>query len=78
MGEFYIHIHSFQDLQDFVALATTKPFPIQLSNTSQSANATSFIALVSLDHRRPLRVTADCTDTEFAVLRQQAARFAAK
>lgn len=78
MGEFYIHIHSFQELQDFVALATTKPFQIHLSNNYQSANATSFMALVSLDHRRPLRVTADCTIPEFEVFRQQASRFGAK
>ena len=78
MGEFYIHIHSFQELRDFVDLATTKPFSIHLSNNSQSANATSFMALVSLDHRRPIRVTADCSETEFELLRQQAARFGVK
>ena len=78
MREFCIRIQSLQDVQDFVALATAQPFQIRLSNDYQSANATSIMALVSLDHRRPLHVSADCSDAEFAEFRRQAARFAAE
>lgn len=75
--EFYIRIRSFQEAQDFVKLATVQPFRVFLGNDSQSANATSFIGILSLDHRHPLRVSADCSEKEFSIFRQQAAQFAA-
>ena len=73
--EFQICIRSFQDVRDFITLATTQPFPIFLGNDFQSVNATSYMGVVSLDHRHPLRITADCGEEEFARFRQQAARF---
>lgn len=78
MGEFYIRIRSLQDIQDFVALSTAQPFRVQLGNEYPFANATSFMALVSLDYRRPIRVTAHCSEAEFSEFRKQAARFAAE
>ncbi len=73
--EFQIRIRSFQEIQEFIKLATVQPFRIWLGNDYQSANATSFMGLVSLDHRRPLRVSADCGEEEFARFREKAARF---
>ena len=78
MGEFCIRIRSFQEIQDFIALATAQPFHIELFNDHQSANATSFMGIVSLDHSRPLRVSANCREEDFLRFRQQAARFAAE
>lgn len=76
--EFNIWIRSFQEVQEFIRLATVQPFRVFVGNDSQSANATSFMGLVSLDHRHPLRVSADCGEEEFKLFRQQAARFAAE
>lgn len=73
--EFNIRIRSFQEVQDFIKLATVQPFRVSLGNDFQSANATSFMGVVSLDHRHPLRVSADCGEEEFALFRQNAARF---
>ena len=76
--EFNIWIRSFQEVQEFIKLATVQPFRVCVGNDFQSANATSFMGLVSLDHRHPLRVSADCGEEEFALFRQQVARFAAE
>ena len=76
--EFNIWIRSFRDVQEFVKLATCQPFRVCLGNESQSANATSFMGVVSLDHRHPLRVSAECGEEEFSRFRQQAARFFAE
>ena len=73
--EFQIRIRSFQEIQEFIKLATVQPFRIRLGNDYQSANATSFMGLVSLDHRRPLKVSADCGQEEFDRFREKAARF---
>ena len=77
MGEFCIRIRSFQEIQDFIALATAQPFHIELFNDHQSANATSFMGLVSLDLTRPSWVRANCTETEYFQFCQKAMRFAA-
>ena len=73
--EFNIRIRSFQEVQDFIKLATVQPFRVSLGNDFQTANATSFMGVVSLDHRRPLRVTAECGEEEFKRFRQSVARF---
>ena len=76
--EFNIWIRSFQEVQEFIKLATVQPFRVIVGNEFQSANATGIMGLVSLDHRHPLRVSADCGEEEFALFRQQAARFTVK
>ena len=77
MNDFYIRIRSFQDILDFIELATSQPFRVCLGNDHQSANATSFMALVCLDHSRPLQVTAECEEGVFLEFRKKAARFTA-
>ena len=74
MSQFQIQIRCFQDILDFVRLATVQPFRIRLSNHWQSANATSFMALVSMDHCHPLQVSAECSEEEIAPFRQQIQR----
>ena len=78
MTEFRVQFHSFQDALDFVSLASVQPFPICVSNAWQNANATSVMALVSLDHRCPLNVSAECSEVEFQRFCEDAARFQAK
>lgn len=77
MGEFRIRFRSFQDMQEFVTLATRQPFQVFVNNGSEAILATSLMALVGLDHSRPILVTSYCSDGTFEEFRRQAARFAA-
>ena len=77
MEEFRIQFRSFQDVQDFVTLATRQPFQVFVNNSSEAIRATSLMALVGLDHSRPILVSSDCSDGTFAEFRRQAGRFAA-
>ena len=60
MQEFEISLHSFQEVQEFISLATVQPFPVLVGNDVQQVNGKSFIGMVSLDYSRPLQVQADC------------------
>lgn len=60
MQEFHIALHSFQDVQEFITLATVQPFAVLVGNEVQQVNGKSFIGMVSLDYSRPLLVQADC------------------
>lgn len=75
MQEFYIHIRSFKDVQDFVALATVQPFSVSVGNDFQQVNGKSFSGMVSLDYQRPTFVRSECSSAQWQVFRQQAARF---
>ena len=78
MSEFHIQLPSFQEALDFVNLASKQPFRIRVGNSWQDANATSVMALVSLDQRNPLDVSADCSEEQFAEFCKKAARFEVK
>ena len=60
MQEFHIALKSFQEVQEFVALATVQPFRVLVGNDMQQVNGKSFIGMVSLDYSRPLRVRGEC------------------
>ena len=75
MKQFDICLHSFDDVQDFVALATTQPFRIVIGNDRTRVNAKSFMGLFSLDLTTPVQVRADCSDEECASFKLAAARF---
>lgn len=75
MKQFDIHLHSFQDIQDFVELATVQPFRIVVGNDRTRVNAKSFMGMFSLDLTAPVQVRADCTDEECIAFRLAAARF---
>ena len=47
--EFAIQLKSAQDVQDFVCLASTRPFPVQVTNHQHSVNATNFMEMFALD-----------------------------
>ena len=77
MQEFDIAIHSFEEVQDFVALATEQPFEISVGNNHQRVNGKSFMGMFSLDLTIPVQVRADCTDEQCDGFKQAAARFLA-
>ena len=63
MQKFNIRIRSFQEVQEFINLATVQPFPVLVGNDVQQVNGKSFIGMVSLDYSRPLLVHADCDES---------------
>ncbi len=60
MQKFNITLRSFQEVQEFISIATVQPFPVLVGNDVQQVNGKSFIGMVSLDYSRPLQVQADC------------------
>ncbi len=77
MREFEIRLGSVQDVQDFVALATTRSFLITVRDQYNKINAQSFMELFCLNFAQPLRVVADCTEAELESLMHDAGRFLA-
>lgn len=75
MQEFNISLHSFQDVQEFISLATVQPFPVLVGNDVQQVNAKSFIGMVSLDFSRPLQVKADCDNQALHTFQQRVCKF---
>ena len=64
MKQFEIILRSFEDVQDFVEIATVQPFRVLIGNDRVRVNAKSFMGLFSLDFSQPIHVRADCTDEE--------------
>ena len=60
MQEFEIRLGSVQDVQDFVALATSRSYLITVRDAYNKINAQSFMELFCLNFSRPLRVVAEC------------------
>ena len=77
MKQFDIVLRSFQDVQDFVEMATVQPFRILVGNDRARVNAKSFMGMFSLDYNNPLQVRADCTEEECDSFKTAAARFLA-
>ncbi|MBQ9762724.1 MAG: HPr family phosphocarrier protein [Oscillospiraceae bacterium] len=77
MKQFDITLHSFEDVQEFVEIATVQPFRIVLGNGRTLVNAKSFMGLFSLDFRQVVHVRADCTEEQFRAFQEAAAKFLA-
>ena len=75
MLEFAIRLGSVQDVQDFVAIATTYPFHITVRDEHNKIKAESFMELFCLNFSRPLRVVCDCSEAELEALKQDLSRF---
>lgn len=75
MQEFQIRLRSVKDVHDFVALATTQPYPITVRDSHNQINGKSFMEMFCLDFTGPLNVHADCSETEASTFRQDALRF---
>ena len=77
MKQFDIVLHSFQDVQDFVEIATIQPFRVLVGNDRARVNAKSFMGMFSLDYSQPIPVRADCSEEECTQFKQAAAKFLA-
>ena len=78
MQEFWIRLSSMEDVQAFVALATSRDFPISVRDTQHKIRGGSFMEMFCLDFNQPLRVVAQCSDEELADLCADAQRFLVK
>ena len=75
MLEFAIRLGSVQDVQDFVALASTRPFTVTVRDEYNKVKADSFMELFCLNFSHPLRVVCDCSEAELEALMQDLSRF---
>ena len=73
--EFVICLRSVADVQEFVTLATTKPYAVTVGNSHHRANGKNFMEMFCLDYAQPLTVRCDCTLEEYERFRQEAERF---
>ena len=76
--EFEISLTSVKDVQEFVALATSKPFPVTVGNARHRVNGKSFMEMFCLDFSFPLTARAECSREDFDTFRKDAARFVAR
>ena len=78
MLEFEMRLGSVRDVQDFVDIASTRPFAITVRDDHNKISADSFMELFCLDFTRALRVVCDCGEAELEALRQDLDRFVVK
>ncbi len=78
MLEFEMRLGCVKDVQDFVDIASTRPFTITVRDAHNKINADSFMELFCLDFARPLRVVCDCSEEELAKLCRDLDRFVVK
>ncbi len=75
MWEFTVRLRSVKDVQDFVGLATTMGFPIEVEDDRHRVNGGSFMEMFCLDCTSPLKVSAKCSEEQFAAFQKAAERF---
>ena len=77
MLEFAIRLGSVQDVQDFVAVTTTRPFEITVRDEHNKISADSFMELFCLNFAHPLRVICNCSEEDLETLKRDLSRFVA-
>ena len=75
MQEFWIRLRSMEDVQEFVAIATSRAFPICVRDSLHKIRGGSFMEMFCLDFNQPLRVVAQCSDEELKTLCDDARKF---
>ncbi len=78
MREFVIRLRTVQDVQDFVSLATTRPFPVLVSDDHHRVNGKSFMEMFCLNLNTCLLTETECSDWEFDQFRSDVRRFLAE
>lgn len=75
MQEFEIRLRSVQDVQDFVALATTHNFPVLVSDDNHRVNGKSFMEMFCLNFSQRLIAALDCSGSELERIHSEFQRF---
>ena len=78
MKEFEIQLRSVQQVLAFVHLATSRSFPIYVSGKHHRVNGKSFMEMFSLNLRRNVRVSVECTEEEYEAFLLDAEPFLVK
>ena len=75
MKEFEIRLTCVQDVQEFVAIATSKPYPVYVRDYHMQVNGKSFMEMFCLQLTGALFAMVECDDQQLHSLKQDAARF---
>ena len=78
MQEFWIRLSSMEDVEEFVAIATSRAFPICVRDSQHKIRGGSFMEMFCLDFNQPLRVVAQCSEEELEALCSDAGKFLVK
>ena len=78
MQEFWIRLHSMEDVEEFVAIATSRAFPICVRDNHHKIRGGSFMEMFCLDFNQPLRVVAECSEEELHAFCAEVDRFLVK
>jgi len=78
MREFEIRLRSVKDVQEFVGIATARPYAVTIRDERNKVNGKSFMEMFCLDFSHPLRVICNCTDEDFDAICRDADRFLVK
>ena len=78
MQEFWIHLRSVQEVQEFVSVASVRSYPVTVRDEYNKIKADSFMELFCLDFTHPLRVVCDCSEEELYQLKAELHRFLAE
>ena len=77
MKQFDIILRSFQDVQEFVEIATIQPFRVLVGNDRSWVNAKSFMGMFSLNYAEPVQVRADCSEMDYEHFKSTVGKFLA-
>ncbi len=75
MHAFQVVFHSFEDVRDFVFLASAQGFDITVSSGGNTADAKSLMVMLGLDYSHPLTVCTYGSGPECAAFLESASRF---
>ena len=75
MKQFDIILRSFEDVQEFVEIATIQPFRVLVGNDRSRVNAKSFMGMFSLNYSEPVQVRADCSAEAYEQFKADVAKF---
>ncbi len=75
MTVFQVVFRSFEDVRDFVFLASAQSFDVSVSSGDNTADAKSLMVVLGLDYSQPLTVRAGGDAAECAVFLESASRF---
>ena len=75
MHSFEVVFRSFEDVRDFVVLASAQAFVVFVTGGNHRVDGKSMMVMLSLYYSQPLQVSASCDREEFLHFMEAAARF---
>ncbi len=75
MKEFEIRLTSVQDVQEFVSIATSRPYPIHVRDYYMQVNGKSFMEMFCLHFAGSLYAVVECDDDQLQQLKAEMHRF---